>query len=66
MQGNIILADKNYTIETLIRSYKTGEGTENEVSVVVGAHYPVEKARQPVPTTLERLQEVRVPSIVRM
>jgi predicted ribosome quality control (RQC) complex YloA/Tae2 family protein len=57
-QGNIILVDKNYAIETLIRSYKTGEGTDDEVSVAVGTRYPVDKARQLVPTTVDRLREV--------
>uniref|UniRef100_A0A673ZCY5 Nuclear export mediator factor n=1 Tax=Salmo trutta TaxID=8032 RepID=A0A673ZCY5_SALTR len=55
--GNIILADHEYTILNLLR-FRTAEG-EEDVKIAVRERYPVENARPPEPLiSLERLTEV--------
>lgn len=53
-QGNIILADPEYTIQALLRSHKFDEDT----IVAVNNKYPLHIAKEFVPMTLERLTQL--------
>lgn len=53
LQGNVILADHEYTILNLLR-FRTAEA-EEDVKIAVRERYPVENARPPEPLiSLER------------
>lgn len=54
LQGNIILADHEYTILNLLR-FRTAEAEAEDVKIAVRERYPVESARPPEPLiSLER------------
>lgn len=54
--GNVILTDGDYTILTLLRTYKT-DGASGDGRVAVHERYPVEKARQIEPLQLSTFQQ---------